>query len=293
MVKCLSLCTRSRNTDYAEKGTCGKNFYQILRDTPEWSDIARLIETTMPTVLLLEDNLFVTGIPTKRIDKVGTPIRWSFHLRAESVGKYYDPLVKAFRNDQIERLGKDLDELCGAADDRESFTPPEDMETFTKLLSEDDGERGGDFRLWTTFCPTEREELGKFIEGLELPTGHIEIESIGKIPIKKKTMATSPKEILHLILLVIVLLTLLGMLYLYWSKEWELEKSLYQTKLNESLTKVWTGLKKDFKSPEQTGTPQGNLPVSEEKSKIPNPNQTDLKHRQQLKKKSAEALPRN
>lgn len=178
VAECLSVCTRTHTVDYVYKGTCEENFYQVLRDKQEWNGLTRLIETTLPAVLLLKNNLFVTAIPTGRKDKVGTPIRWNFLLQTESAGKWFEPLVAAFKNGQIKELGDKLDVLCGIAGENREFHAP-DIAAFTSCLPAPGASPDKDCILWTSFCPTEEAKLQEFIDGLN-PPGEVVIYENGK-----------------------------------------------------------------------------------------------------------------
>lgn len=196
MASCLNVETRTTFLDYRTKGDCGEKFYEVMRANPEWRGITELVNTVLPTVLILENNLFVTGIPTRRKDKVGTPIRWSFHLRREDAGKWFAPLAQAFRNGSISQLGDKLDKLCGITQQNDNFTPP-DVEDFLKILENLPGptlENNTGFRLWTSFMPTDETEIQKLIDELPMPEGEITISIKGKDKVFKKKRLLAKKK---------------------------------------------------------------------------------------------------
>lgn len=202
---CLNVGTRSKYADYVYKGDCGENFYQVLKANPNWSDICRFIDTRVPCVLLLEDNLFVVGIPTRRVDKVNTKIRWSFHLRHEKSCEWFAPLVDAFENGSILNLGDHLDSLCGIAGNNDDFTAPtlsSFMDCLKNSLGTPQPSLKATFVLWTAFQPTNPEELKDFLNGLtNLPEGEIRIKGTKEPLHKKKTQANAGLWIATLLLL--------------------------------------------------------------------------------------------
>lgn len=203
--ECLSVCTRSLNIDYAYKGTCDGNFYQTLRDTPEWSNLPRLIDTTLPAVLYLAGHLFVSGIPTSRLDKSGTPIRWSFHWYSASSAKWFAPLVEAFRTGRISEFGERLDMICGPAAGNRDFKAPS-IEKFIECLPTEGAKPDREFALWSAFCPTDEEELKDYIGSLPLPPGEVTIVAPNGekcIRVKKKRFWIVPVPVVVAVILIV------------------------------------------------------------------------------------------
>lgn len=194
--ECLNVCTRAIFRDYSWKGDCGENFYEVMRANPDWKGITDLLHTVKPTVLILENNLYVTAIPTRRKDKVGTPIRWNFQMRRPDAVSWFAPLVDAFKNGMALKLGDELDRICDVNSQNDSFSVPV-MTDFLAILPPPVDAEPIPFKLWMAFVPTDKAEIQNMVDELAIPEGEIIIHDDGEDTAyyKKKAPASDLSKI--------------------------------------------------------------------------------------------------